>query len=111
MTQVVSMFSPKNLVVTDLFDEKLALARKYGATHTYKMPHEHASTMDIVGADFLMVLTLSSLACWKVTAWLMPSTPQHRMDVLSCMVVLALVIRQSISLKFIKASGHIFYRA
>ncbi|MCY9656466.1 zinc-binding dehydrogenase [Paenibacillus chondroitinus] len=52
MTQVVSMFSPKNLVVTDIFDEKLALARKYGATHTYKMPHEHASTMDIVGADF-----------------------------------------------------------
>lgn len=52
MTQVVSMFSPKNLVVTDLFDEKLALARKYGATHTYKMPDEHASTMDIVGADF-----------------------------------------------------------
>ncbi|TDF91209.1 zinc-dependent alcohol dehydrogenase [Paenibacillus piri] len=52
MTQVVNMFSPRNLVVTDLFDEKLALARKYGATHTYKMPNEHANTMDIVGADF-----------------------------------------------------------
>lgn len=52
MTQVVNLFSPKNLVVTDLFDEKLALARKYGATHTYKIPNEHANTMDIVGADF-----------------------------------------------------------
>jgi threonine dehydrogenase-like Zn-dependent dehydrogenase len=52
MTQVINMFSPRNLAVTDLFDEKLALARKYGATHTYKIPHEHADTMDIVGADF-----------------------------------------------------------
>ncbi|WP_079909968.1 zinc-binding dehydrogenase [Paenibacillus sp. 32352] len=52
MTQVVSLFSPRNLVVTDLFDEKLALARKYGATHTYKMPSADANTMDIVGKDF-----------------------------------------------------------
>lgn len=52
MTQVVSLFSPRNLVVTDLFDEKLALGRKYGATHAYKMPDPHARTMDIVGRDF-----------------------------------------------------------
>jgi threonine dehydrogenase-like Zn-dependent dehydrogenase len=52
MTQVINLFSPRNLVVTDLFDEKLALAKKYGATHTYKMPNEHANTMDIVGKDF-----------------------------------------------------------
>jgi len=52
MTQVVSLFSPRNLVVTDLFDEKLELAGKYGATHTYKLPNEHASTMDAVKRDF-----------------------------------------------------------
>lgn len=52
MTQVISLFSPRNLVVTDLFDEKLELARKYGATHTYKLPHADANTMDIVGEDF-----------------------------------------------------------
>jgi len=52
MTQVVSLFSPRNLVVTDLFDEKLELARKYGATHTYKLPDEHARTMDAVRHDF-----------------------------------------------------------
>lgn len=52
MTQVVSLFSPRNLVVTDLFDEKLELARKYGATHTYKLPNAHARTMDAVKQDF-----------------------------------------------------------
>ncbi|MFS0724795.1 zinc-dependent alcohol dehydrogenase [Paenibacillus sp. 1P07SE] len=52
MTQVISLFSPRNLVVTDLFDEKLALARKYGATHTYKLPDPHARTMDQVREDF-----------------------------------------------------------
>lgn len=52
LTQVVSLYSPRNLVVTDLFDEKLALAKKYGATHTYKMPSPDAKTMDIVGKDF-----------------------------------------------------------
>lgn len=52
MTQVVSLYSPRNLVVTDLFDEKLALAQKYGATHTYKIPHEHADTMEILKHDF-----------------------------------------------------------
>ncbi|RXZ82010.1 L-threonine dehydrogenase [Paenibacillaceae bacterium] len=52
MTQVISLFSPRNLVVTDLFDEKLALAKKYGATHTYKLPSEDARTMDILKEDF-----------------------------------------------------------
>ncbi|SFD88546.1 Threonine dehydrogenase [Lentibacillus persicus] len=52
LTQVVKLYSPKNLVVTDLFDEKLELAKKYGATHTYKMPSSDANTMDIVGEDF-----------------------------------------------------------
>jgi len=52
MTQVVSLFSPRRLVVTDLFEEKLRLARKYGATHTYRLPDPRTRTMDIVGRDF-----------------------------------------------------------
>lgn len=52
LTQVVSLYSPKNLVVTDLFDEKLELSKKYGATHTYKLPSSDTKTMDIVGRDF-----------------------------------------------------------
>ncbi|MBO9610767.1 MAG: alcohol dehydrogenase catalytic domain-containing protein [Paenibacillaceae bacterium] len=52
MTQVIRLFSPRNLAVTDLFDEKLRLAQKYGATHTYKLPDAEARTMDVVGNDF-----------------------------------------------------------
>jgi threonine dehydrogenase-like Zn-dependent dehydrogenase len=52
MTQVINLFSPRNLVVTDLFDEKLELAYKYGATHTYKLPTPETKTMDVVGKDF-----------------------------------------------------------
>lgn len=52
ITQVVSQFSPKNLAVTDLNPNKLELAKKYGATHTYLMPDEHANTMDFAGSDF-----------------------------------------------------------
>jgi threonine dehydrogenase-like Zn-dependent dehydrogenase len=52
ITQVIKQFSPRSLVVTDLKDANLALARKYGATHTYKIPSEHAATMDTVGRDF-----------------------------------------------------------
>jgi len=51
MTQVISLFSPKKLVVTDLHDANLALAKKYGATQTYKIPSEDTSTMDILGAE------------------------------------------------------------
>lgn len=52
ITQVIAQYSPRSLVVTDLKDANLALAKKYGATHCYKIPHEHARTMDIVGKDF-----------------------------------------------------------
>ncbi len=52
MTQVVRQFSPKNLAVTDLSPAKLALAKKYGASHTYLLPHAEAATMDYAGADF-----------------------------------------------------------
>jgi len=52
LTQVVHLFSPKTLVVTDLFDEKLELSRKYGATHTYRIPSPATPTMDVVRDDF-----------------------------------------------------------
>lgn len=52
MTQVVKLFSPAVLAVTDLKPRNLELARAYGATHTYLIPHEHASTMDSVRGDF-----------------------------------------------------------
>lgn len=52
MTQVVAQFSPKNLAVTDLSPKKLALGKKYGATHTYLMPDKDARTMDFAGKDF-----------------------------------------------------------
>lgn len=52
MTQVMSLFSPKNLAVTDLYDKKLKLAGKYGATYTYKIPSKDASTMNVLGKDF-----------------------------------------------------------
>ncbi len=52
LTQVVKLFSPKNLVVTDLKQRNLDLAKKYGATHTYLIPTPETPTMDIVGKDF-----------------------------------------------------------
>ena len=52
MTQVVSQFSPKNLVCTDLDPAKLKLAEKYGATHTYLLPDKDAHTMDYCQSDF-----------------------------------------------------------
>lgn len=52
ITQVINLYSPKNLVVTDLYDKNLELARKYGATHTYKIPNPETPTMDIAGKDF-----------------------------------------------------------
>ncbi len=52
ITQVISLFSPKVLAVTDLNEKNLILARKYGATHTYQIPNTTDSTMDVVGKDF-----------------------------------------------------------
>lgn len=52
MTQVVRLYGPKNLAVTDLRDRNLELARKYGATHTYRIPSPETPTMGIVGKDF-----------------------------------------------------------
>jgi len=52
LTQVLSLFSPKALAVTDLVPAKLELARKYGATHAYPIPSPHTPTMQVVGDDF-----------------------------------------------------------
>lgn len=52
LTQVMSLYSPRNLVVTDLARHKLDLAKKYGATQTYEVPEADARTMDTVGNDF-----------------------------------------------------------
>lgn len=52
LTQVLALYSPKSLVVTDLREHNLELARKYGATHTYGIPEETTPTMDVVGGDF-----------------------------------------------------------
>ena len=52
LTQIMSLYSPKALVVTDLKDRNLEFAKRYGATHTYKIPASDTPTMDIVGKDF-----------------------------------------------------------
>jgi threonine dehydrogenase-like Zn-dependent dehydrogenase len=52
LTQVVNLHSPKSLVVTDLNDRNLLLAKKYGATHTYKVPTPHTPTRQVLGGDF-----------------------------------------------------------
>ena len=52
LTQVISQWSPAALAVTDLKDKNLELARKYGATHTYKLPHAAARSMETIGDDF-----------------------------------------------------------
>jgi len=52
LTQVLSLYSPKSLVVTDLRERNLELARTYGATHTYRIEDEGTSTRSVVGGDF-----------------------------------------------------------
>jgi threonine dehydrogenase-like Zn-dependent dehydrogenase len=52
LTQVIKLYSPKSLVVTDLKPRNLELARKYGASHTYLIPSADTPTMEIVGKDF-----------------------------------------------------------
>ena len=52
ITQVMKLYSPKNLVVTDLKDKNLELAKSYGATYTYKISGEHGSSWEAVKNDF-----------------------------------------------------------
>jgi threonine dehydrogenase-like Zn-dependent dehydrogenase len=52
LTQVISLFSPRRLVVTDLKERNLELARRYGATHAYKIPGPETPTMSVLKHDF-----------------------------------------------------------
>jgi threonine dehydrogenase-like Zn-dependent dehydrogenase len=52
LTQVIRLFSPKALVVTDLKERNLSIARRYGATHAYRLPSPDADTMRVVRSDF-----------------------------------------------------------
>lgn len=52
LTQVLALYSPRNLVVTDLREQNLQLARSYGATHTYRIDGEATSTASVIGNDF-----------------------------------------------------------
>ena len=52
LTQVLAMYSPKALAVTDLKPDNLELAKKYGATHAYQVPAADTPTMDVVRGDF-----------------------------------------------------------
>jgi threonine dehydrogenase-like Zn-dependent dehydrogenase len=52
LTQVLALYSPRELVVTDLKDRNLKLAKKYGATRCYRIPGESTPTMDVLGKDY-----------------------------------------------------------
>lgn len=52
LTQILSLYSPKVLAVTDLKDRNLEFSKRYGATHTYKIPDPSMRTVDVVGKDF-----------------------------------------------------------
>ncbi|HZP05810.1 MAG TPA: alcohol dehydrogenase catalytic domain-containing protein [Terracidiphilus sp.] len=52
LTQVVKLHNPKALVVTDLNDRNLQLAKKYGATHTFKVPTQDTPTREVLGSAF-----------------------------------------------------------
>lgn len=52
LTQVISLFNPRVLVCTDLFEEKLTLSKRFGATHTYRVEKKDDNTMDYVRRDF-----------------------------------------------------------
>jgi threonine dehydrogenase-like Zn-dependent dehydrogenase len=52
LTQVVRLHNPKVLVVTDLNDRNLQLAKKYGATHTFKVPTQNTPTRGVLGSAF-----------------------------------------------------------
>ena len=51
LTQVISLYSPHTLVVTDLHEKNLELARRYGATAAYRIPTPETPTMEVVGKD------------------------------------------------------------
>jgi len=52
MTQVAHLYSPRALVVTDLHERNLALARRYGATHCYRATGPEVPSADLIAKDF-----------------------------------------------------------
>ena len=52
ITQMLRMYSPRNLVVTDLHDYNLELAAHYGATETYKINPDAEDPYARLKADF-----------------------------------------------------------
>lgn len=52
LTQVVRLFSPRALAVTDLKERNLSIARSYGATHTYQISTPEAPTLPVLEQDF-----------------------------------------------------------
>lgn len=52
LTQVLRLHSPRVLVTSDLNDHNLELSRKYGATHTYKIPTPETPTREVLGDAF-----------------------------------------------------------
>jgi threonine dehydrogenase-like Zn-dependent dehydrogenase len=52
LTQVMSLYSPGKLIVTDTKERNLELSKKYGATGVYKIPDGSTPTMDILKKDF-----------------------------------------------------------
>jgi|SRR5580698_1756796 threonine dehydrogenase-like Zn-dependent dehydrogenase len=52
LTQVARLHNPKVLAVTDLNDRNLQLAKKYGATHSFKIPAADTPTREVLGAEF-----------------------------------------------------------
>jgi threonine dehydrogenase-like Zn-dependent dehydrogenase len=63
LTRLVSLQGCKRLIVADLFDEKLAIAREFGATHTINASREDvaARVLEITGggADVTIMATLN----------------------------------------------------
>lgn len=52
LTQAAALQSPRSLVVTDLFDRNLALAKKYGASHAFRLQSRNSRSMDILCESF-----------------------------------------------------------
>jgi L-iditol 2-dehydrogenase len=52
LTQVLRYFSPRALAVTDLHEANLRLARRYGASHTFRVPDAETPTMEVVRSEF-----------------------------------------------------------
>ena len=78
LTQVVRLHSPKTLVVTDLNDRNLCLAKKYGANHhAYKVPAADIPTGEVLGADFPEGFDVVFPCLLEETVWWMPSIAQR----------------------------------